>query len=119
MKIKHLLICLFLGAVSLKAQEVKNPECESAREKAAVDFKNGIRKIYVFGLLPDIKYMRILKDKYDINAVSGGCAVSAELKCYSDGMEELITQERGFGFFQRVRLEVGAKTLPTMTTTTF
>jgi hypothetical protein len=119
MKIKSLVILFFLGTISLKAQDVKNPECESAREKATADFKNGIRKIYVFGLLPDLKYMRILKEKYDINAVSGGCAVSSDLKCYSDCMEELITQEKGFGFFQRVKLETGGKTTPTLMTNTF
>jgi hypothetical protein len=96
----------------------KNPECESAREKAQSDFKKGVRKIYIFGLLPDFKYMNILKDKYGVDAVSGGCMVTPELKGYSDCMEEMITQEKGFGFFQRVKLEVGSKS-PTLMTTTF
>lgn len=117
MKIKGLFILLLLSTVSLKAQDVKNTECESAREKAATDFKNGIRKVYVFGLMPDMKYCRILKEKYDIEAKSMGCMVTNELKCYSDHMEELITQERGFGFFQKVRLEAGGKT--SVMTTTF
>jgi hypothetical protein len=126
MKIKGFFIFFLLSTAALWGQDVKNmenntrqnPECESAREKATADFKKGIRKIYVFGLLPDMKYMHILREKYDINAVSGGCAVTAELKCYSDCMEELITQEKGFGFFQRVKLEVGSKS-PTLMTTTF
>jgi hypothetical protein len=116
MHIKGLFILLLLSTATVWGQDVKNmenstgqnPECESAREKATADFKKGIRKIYVFGLLPDFKYMRILDEKYDIKAVSGGCAVTSELKCYSDCMEELITQEKGFGFFQRVKLEVSS-----------
>lgn len=111
MKIKSLFILLLLSTLTLKAQDVKNTECGSARERAAEDFKKGIRKVYVFGLVADVKYCRILKENYNIEAQNKGCLVSPELKCYSDYMEEMITQERGFGFFQKVRLEAGSKAL--------
>lgn len=100
-----------MSATTLWGQEVKNTECETVRERAAEDFKKGIRKVYVFGLVADVKYCRILKENYNIDAQNKGCMVSPELKCYSDYMEEMITQERGFGFFQKVRLEAGSKAI--------
>lgn len=92
--------------------ETTKTECSQARLDAAADFKKGIRKIYLFGLVDDYKYRKLLSDKYNIEARSMGCLVLPEYKCYSDCMEELITQERGFGFFEKVRIETGSKGVP-------
>ena len=94
------------------SKEAPKTECSQARLDAAADFKNGIRKIYLFGLVDDYKYRKLLNDKYNIEARSMGCLVLPEYKCYSDCMEELITQERGFGFFEKVRIETGSKGVP-------
>lgn len=92
--------------------EFKKTECTEARDHAAADFKKGIRKIYTFGLVDDVKYRRILSEKYNIDARYMGCLVLPEMMCYSNCMEELIAQERGFGFFEKVRLETGTKSVP-------
>lgn len=92
--------------------ETTKTECSQARLDAAADFKNGIRKIYLFGLVDDYKYRKLLSDKYNIEARSMGCLVLPEYKCYSDCMEEMITQERGFGFFEKIRIETGSKGVP-------
>lgn len=92
--------------------ETTKTECSEARLEAAADFKKGIRKIYLFGLVDDYKYRKLLSDKYNIEARSMGCLVLPEYKCYSDCMEELITQERGFGFFEKIRIETGSKGVP-------
>jgi hypothetical protein len=91
---------------------VEKTECTEAQSHANLDFKKGIRKIYTFGLVDDAKYRRILNEKYDIDARYMGCLVLPDMMCYSHRMEELITQERGFGFFERVRLETGTKSVP-------
>ena len=57
----------------------------------------------------------VLKEKYDIDARSMGCLILPDLKAYSDCMEEMITQERGFGFFEKVRLETDTKGVPMKT----
>ena len=93
-------------------KEAPKTECSQARLDAAADFKKGIRKIYLFGLVDDYKYRKLLNDKYNIEVHSMGCLVLPEYKCYSDCMEELITQERGFGFFEKVRIETGSKGMP-------
>ena len=93
-------------------KEAPKTECSQARLDAAADFKKGIRKIYLFGLVDDYKYRKLLSDKYNIEVRSMGCLVLPEYKCYSDCMEELITQERGFGFFEKVRVETGSKGMP-------
>ncbi len=94
------------------AKEAPQTECSQARLEAAADFKKGVRKIYLFGLVDDYKYRKLLNDKYNIEARSMGCLVLPEYKCYSDCMEELITEERGFGFFEKVRIETGSKGMP-------
>jgi hypothetical protein len=109
MKIRLLLAFLLATTLSLSAQSEKTDKCGETREKVAADFKNGIRKIYVFGLVSNDKFRAVLKNKYQIDAVYMGCLVTADLKCYSDSMEELITQERGFGFWEKVRLETETK----------
>jgi hypothetical protein len=91
---------------------VEKTECTEARDHAIADFKKGIRKIYTFGLVDDVKYRRILSEKYNIDARYMGCLVLPDKMCYSHRMEELIAQERGFGFFEKVRLETGTKSVP-------
>jgi hypothetical protein len=109
MKIRLLFIFIFASIISLSAQSEKMDSCGEVREKAAADFKSGVRKIYVFGLVSNDKFRSVLKNKYQIDAVYMGCLITADLKCYSDSMEELITQERGFGFWEKVRLETETK----------
>ena len=116
MKIHLLLSFMLLSSVALFSQDVvkdmpKSEACESGKQQAEADFKRGIRKIYVFGLVIDVKYCRVLREKYNIEAQSKGCLILPELKCYSDCMESLITQERGFGFFEKVRLETDTKSV--------
>lgn len=91
---------------------VEKTECTEARDRATKDFKKGIRKIYTFGLVDEVKYRRILSEKYNIDARYMGCLVLPEMMCYSHHMEELIAQEKGFGFFEKVRLETGTKSVP-------
>lgn len=102
---------LIVASISLKAQTTQSPECEEAYQKAEADFKNGIRKIYVFGLVSNDKYRQVLRDKYHIEAHYAGCVVSNEKRCYSEYMEAAIGKEKGFGFWERVRLETDTKKL--------
>lgn len=114
------LVCFSLLSVVAQNESPKNPtdndnhktECLKTREQAAADFKKGIRKVYLFGLVDDYKYRQVLTDKHGIDARYMGCLVTDELRCYSDFMEEMIAQERGFGFFEKVRVETGSKAMP-------
>ena len=109
MKIRLILALLLTSTLSLSAQTEKKDNCGETHAKAAADFKNGMRKIYVFGLVSNDKFRAVLKNKYQIDAVYMGCLVTQDLKCYSDSMEEMIAQERGFGFWEKVRLETETK----------
>jgi hypothetical protein len=109
MKTRLLLAFLFASTLTLSAQSENKDKCGETREKAAADFKEGVRKIYVFGLVSNDKFRAVLKNKYQIDAVYMGCLVTTDLKCYSDSMEEMIAQERGFGFWEKVRLETETK----------
>jgi hypothetical protein len=109
MKIYLIFAFLLSTILSLAAQTEKPDKCSEMREKVTADFKRGVRKIYVFGLVSNDRFRAVLKNKYDIDAVYMGCLVTADLKCYSDAMEDMIAQERGFGFWEKVRLETETK----------
>jgi hypothetical protein len=86
-----------------------DPKCEEGWAKAERDFKRGVRRIYLFGLVPDAAYGNALNKKHDIEVQYQGCLVAPELKCYSDRMEAMIEEERGIGFFEKVKTDVNGK----------
>lgn len=74
----------------------------SESKQAERDFKNGIRRLYIFGLAPDVQYCAQLK-KEGIEPVIQGCVVPSELECYNNVMERKIEEEKGIGFFSKLK----------------
>ncbi|MBL7815157.1 MAG: hypothetical protein JNL70_09105 [Saprospiraceae bacterium] len=76
--------------------------CSESKE-AERDFKKGIRRLYIFGLAPDLQYCAALK-KEGIEPVIQGCVVPSDLECYNNVMQRKIEGEKGIGFFNKLKL---------------
>lgn len=100
---KKLIFILALCAPFLSfGQNIKlHPPCSDSKQ-AEQDFRKGIRRQYIFGIAPDYTYCALLR-KAGIEPVVQGCIVTADLECYNTVMRQKIEEEKGFGFFNKLK----------------
>ena len=97
----------------IKNDSIFYGNCESGTERAIKDVENKIYKSYSYGLIVRTKdewnfsefYEKYMKSKYGILIKDGGCLITAESKCYTKKMKELILAEFGTDIFERTRKE--------------
>ncbi len=99
---KYIFILALCAPILSFGQNIKFHVPCSNSEQAERDFKKGIRKQYIFGIAPDYTYCALLR-KEGIEPVIQGCVVTAELECYNTVMQQKIEQEKGFGYFSKLK----------------
>jgi hypothetical protein len=99
---KYIFIIALCAPILSFGQNIKFHLPCSESEQAERDFKKGIRRQYIFGLVPDVQYCQALR-KEGIEPVLQGCVVPSELECYNNVMQRKIEEEKGFGFFSKLK----------------
>jgi hypothetical protein len=105
---KLFLFLILISPLMIKAQttEVENKEkCEEGTARAKADFERGIRKIYHFGLAGSGQWGELMRQN-GITVVEKGSLIEKEYECYTAYMKQKIEQEKGFGFFAKIDMQL-------------
>jgi len=100
-------------ASGIKTNLIPFKSCEDGTKRAIKDAERKLYKSYTYGLIARTAeewkfsefYKTYMASTYGISIIDGGCIVTAESKCYTKKMKELIVVEFGTNIFERTREE--------------